>query len=516
MSQQIENQTEKEENSSQKWLALIAIIMGTFVSVLNNSLINVALPELVTVFGSTTEVIQWVLTGFMLSSAVVIPLSGYLGDRFGYKKVFTGSLIAFVLGSLLCGFAWNDTSIIIFRVIQGIGGGLIMPVGMAIIYMIIPRQQIGMALGIWGIAAMVAPAIGPTLSGYLIEYFSWRLLFFMNVPVGIFAIVFVIFLLKETPLKENLKFDFPGAILSVIGFGTLLYALSKGQSEGWDSFMIVSFLIIAVFSLALLIWVELGTDQPVLDVRFFKNPVFAISTLTSGLVMMGMFGGVFLTPLYLQNIQGLTPIDTGLLLMPQSIAMAFMMPISGKLFDKFGVVPLGLVGISLMGVTTYELHMLTQQTPNHWLNVLLTIRGVGIGLCMMPLTTVGMATIAKEHVGRASSVSNVIRQVMASFGIAILTTIMTQRQNYHIAHLNETVSNTNIWATDLISSLTGLYAQYGIDMGTGSGVAVQIIGGLLAKEAAVRAIADTFVASAVPIFMCLPLLFLMRKRKESV
>ncbi|MGC5327510.1 DHA2 family efflux MFS transporter permease subunit [Brevibacillus sp. SYSU BS000544] len=516
MSQQVENQTVKEENSSQKWLALIAIIMGTFVSVLNNSLINVALPELVTVFGSTTEVIQWVLTGFMLASAVVIPLSGYLGDRFGYKKVFLGSLIAFVLGSLLCGFAWNDTSIIIFRIVQGVGGGLIMPVGMAIIYMLIPRHQIGMALGIWGVAAMVAPAVGPTLSGYLIEYFSWRLLFFMNVPVGIISVIFGMILLKETPIKENLKFDFPGAILSIIGFGTLLYALSKGQSEGWDSFMIVSFLIVAFFSLVLLVIVELGTDQPVLDVRFFKNPIFAISTLTSGLVMIGMFGGVFLVPLYLQNIQGLTPIDTGLLLMPQSIAMAFMMPISGKLFDKFGVVPLGLVGISILGITTYELHMLTQQTPNHWLNTILTIRGLGIGLCMMPLTTVGMATIAKEQVGRASSVSNVIRQVMASFGIAILTTIMTQRQNYHVAQINDSVTSTNIWATDFISTLTGLYGQYGVDAITGRGFASQILGGLIVKEAAVRAIADTFVASAIPVFLCLPLLFLLRKRKESV
>lgn len=507
----------REESASYKWVALISVILGAFVAILNQSLINVALPKLVAVFGSTTQDIQWVLTGYMLASAIVIPASGFLGDKYGYKKVLIASLVLFTFGSLLCGLAWSDSSLIAFRVFSGLSGGFIMPISMAIIYMIMPREQVGVALGLWGIAAMVAPAVGPTLSGYIIQYFSWRLLFFISIPVGIFAIIMCSMLLKETPKKENMIFDKTGAVLSVIMFGTLLLALSKGQSEGWTSFYIVSLLFTAFFSFLLLLWVESGKEQPLLDFNFFKNPVFSLSTLTSSLVMMGMFGGVFLTPIYLQNIQGLSAIDTGLLMMPQSIAMAVMMPISGKLFDKYGVVPLGLIGVSIMAVTTYELHLLTVDTPNDWLNIVLTIRGIGIGMCMMPLTTAGMNAIPRHLVGKASSLSNVMRQVAGSFGIAILTTIMSQRQTYHGTTISENLTITSDTGSQVIQSISSLYVQGGIDAATASGGASYVLAGLIQKEAAARAIADTFLISAIPLFITVPLIlfFIQKKKKDS-
>ena len=512
MSQAVEEKRTGENGSF--WVTLLAIILGTFVAVLNNSLINVALPKLVNVFGSTTQDIQWVLTAYMLASAVVIPMSGSLGEKFGYKRMFILSLWVFTTCSALCGLAWSDSSLIAFRIFQGVSGGFIMPIGMAMIYMIVPRQQIGMALGLWGIAAMVAPAIGPTLSGYLIEYFSWRVLFFICVPVGVFAAIISGFLLKETPKKPDLPFDVPGAVLSVIAFGTLLLALTKGQSEGWDSLYIVSLFFICFFSLVLLVWVELGKAQPLIDFRLFKNPIFSLSTFTSGLVMMGMFGGVFLTPLYLQNIQGMTPVETGLLLMPQSIAMALMMPISGKLFDKFGVGPIGLVGLTLMGTMTYELHRLGVDTPNRWLDMILTIRGIGIGLCMMPLTTVGMNAIPKEMVGKASSISNLFRQVMGSLGIAILTAIMTSQQTLHVSMITESVSVTSTVAQQTITSLSGIYTQGGVDSATAQGGALTVIAGYIQKEAAVRAIADTFLISSIPILGSIPFIYFLRKRRK--
>lgn len=512
---QTEAQTNPGEESGNKWLALIAVILGAFVAVLNNSLINIALPKLTAIFGSTTEKMQWVLTGYMLASAVVIPMSGYMGDRFGYKKVFIFTLGFFTMSSAFCGMAWNDSSLIAFRIVQGLSGGFIMPLSMSIIYMIMPRAQIGMALGLWGIAAMAAPALGPTLSGYIVEYFTWRILFFMIVPIGIFALFMMSIMLKETPKKEGLQFDLPGAVLSVIMFGTLLLALSKGQSEGWTSFYIVGLLFTAAASGMLLVWVETGKESPMLDLRFLKNPIFALSTLTSGLVSIGMFGGIFLTPIYLQNIQGLSALDTGLLLMPQSIAMALMMPVSGKLFDKFGVVPLAFTGLSILAVTTYGLHMLTGDTPNGWLRTVLTIRGLGIGLCMMPLTTAGMNVIPKMQVGRASSLSNVLRQVMGSLGIAVLTTIMTQRQVFHASRISESVvigSNSVSQAIDTISK--GL-AQFGADMGTAQSGATVMLAGMIQKEALIRAIADTFIVSSFPLFATIPLIFFFAQKKEK-
>ncbi|UFJ39003.1 DHA2 family efflux MFS transporter permease subunit [Brevibacillus humidisoli] len=498
------------QSDGYKWIALIAIILGTFVTVLNNSLINVALPKLVTVFESTMDTIQWVLTGYMLASAVVIPMSAICAERFGYKKVYLLTLALFTLCSLLCGLAWSDTTLILFRIIQGLSGGFIMPIGMAMIYMIMPRQQIGMALGLWGIAAMVAPAVGPTLSGFIIEYFNWRLLFFMNVPIGVFAVVMAWLLLRETE-KKPIPFDLPGAVLSVVGFGTLLLALSKGQSEGWDSLYIVMLFAISAFSLILLIWVETGRKNPLMELSLFRIPAFTISTIASGMVMLGMFGGIFLTPIFLQNIQGLTALQTGLVLMPQSIAMALMMPFSGRLFDRFGVLPLGLIGLSMMGITTFELHRLTVDTPNEWLDMVLVVRGIGIGLCMMPLTTAGMTAVPSAMAGRASSLSNVFRQVMGSLGIAVLTTIMSSRQSFHTASISEHVSLTSDTAQQTIQMLSGMAGQ-SMNTSSASSVALQIIGGLVQKEAAVRAIADTFLLSSIPIFASLPLVFFLRRR----
>ncbi|GAX92034.1 DHA2 family efflux MFS transporter permease subunit [Effusibacillus lacus] len=497
-------------NGGNQWLALLAVIAGAFVAILNNSLINVALPKLMAVFGSTTDTIQWVLTGYMLASGVIIPLSGYVGDRFGYKTSLVLSLTAFVLGSLLCSLAWNDSSLIAFRIVQGLGGGIIMPLSMAIIYKVMPPKQIGLALGLWGIAAMVAPAVGPTLSGYLVEYFSWRILFALNVPVGILSIMLVLALLKETDTRENLHFDRWGFLLFTIAAGSLLLALSQGQKEGWSSLYIVTLFFVSFFSFVFLIWLETGKKNPLLDLSLFGNLRFTISTLSSSLVMIGMFGGIFLTPLYLQNIQGLSAVQTGLILMPQAIAMGIMMPIAGRLFDRYGVLPLGLTGLTIVGITTYELHNLTVDTPNRWLDMVLTIRGIGIGLCMMPLTTAGMNAVEKHRIGQASGLGNVVRQIAGSFGIAVLTAIMQQRQTFHSARINEDVSLASDAALQAQAMLTVHFTQSGLDMASAKASAMAVLSGMIQKEAAVRAIADTFMLSAIPFFLAIPMLYFLR------
>lgn len=507
--------TKAQESGAYKWIALLAIVIGTFAAVLNNSLLNVALPKLTSVMGSTTDTMQWVLTGYMLASAIMIPFSGYAGDRFGYKKVFIGSLMAFTVGTVLCSIAWSDTTLILFRILQGLGGGLIMPVGMTVIYTLIPRNQIGMALGLWGISAMIAPAIGPTLSGFIVEHYSWRVLFILNIPVGIIAVFMGMILLKETPKKPGVTLDRAGAVLSVIAFGTLLLALSKGQAEGWTSFYIVSLFFVAFFSLVLLVWVELGQEDPLLEVRLFANPIFTLSVVVSCLVTVGMFGGIFLMPIYLQNIQGLSAVQTGLLLLPQSVAMAIMMPISGKLFDKVGIVPIGLIGLTIIGITTYELHNLAIETPNHWLNVLLTIRGIGIGFCMQPLSTVGLNAVPPKLIGQASPLSNVTRQVVGSMAIAVFTVIMSQRTSFHAAAIIDTVSLTNDQAIQTMSMLTGVFTQGGLDYTSAQGMAASTLIGLISKEAMVRAIADTFLVSSIPVFVCIPLILLFVKRKQK-
>jgi len=496
------------------WLALCAVILGTFVTVLNNSLINVAIPEMTNVFGSTTDMMQWVLTGYSLAAAIVIPLSGFLGDRFGTKKLFIISLAGFTITSVLCGLAWSDISLIAFRVLQGISGGVLSPLSMTIIYGIVPKNKIGTALGIWGIAAMAAPAVGPTVSGYLIDFFSWRWLFFISVPFGIFAVTAGIFLLKESTLKQA-SFDLGGAVLSVIFFSTLLLALGQGNKEGWTSLYIVGLLFVSFFSLLLLIWVEAGAEDPLLDLQLFKNPVFTLSVICGGLVMAGLMGGSFLVPLYLQNVQGLTPIDTGIIMIPQGVLMALMMPLSGRLFDKLGVVPVAIAGLLLMSTTTYELQHLAINTPVPWLTVILALRGMGIGLCMMPITTAGMNSIPKELIGRGSSLSNVLRQVAGTMSIAIFTTLMTNRQIFHVRNIADGIPADSYLATQALSQISSALAQMGTDAATATGGASAVLVGIIQKEALNSAIADTFLISAIPLFICIPCVFLFIKRRTA-
>jgi len=491
--------------SKERWFAFWSIVLGTFVAVLNNSLINVAIPQLTTDLGSTTTRIQWVITGYTLASGIIVPITGFMEQRIGYKKFMILALSVFTIGTLICAFAWNDMSLIAARILAGLGGGLIMPLSMTIVYKIMLREQIGFAVGLWGIAAMAAPAIGPTLSGYLIEWFNWRFLFIACVPIALFAILMIFLLIKEPPKNQPIKFDLIGFLLSATCAGTLLYALSNGASSGWTSFKIVGLLFIAFWSLVFLIFVERGKDNAVIDISLFKNYKFTISVVASSFVMMGMMGGTFLAPLFLQNIQSYSAISTGLILLPQAVAMALMMPIAGKLVDKIGIVPLCLFGLTLTSVMTYHLHTLTPQTSRLWFETVMVVRGMGIGLCLMPLSTVGMNAIAEEvsaaKVSSASAASNLIRTLAGSMAIAIFTFIMQNRTALHSQHIAESVTAEggqylqSVLGSSWLSSTTGL----------------------ISLDAASRGIADTFLLSSIPLFCCLPLmlLFISRKKKKK-
>ncbi|MDN4617516.1 DHA2 family efflux MFS transporter permease subunit [Paenibacillus sp. PsM32] len=488
------------DSPRERWLAFIAIILGAFVAILNNSLINVAIPQLTTDLGSTTSRIQWVITGYTLASGIIVPITGFMEQRIGYKKFLIAALSVFTLGTAFCIFAWSDSSLIAARILAGLGGGVIMPLSMTIVYKIMPREQIGMALGIWGVAAMAAPAIGPTLSGYLIEWFNWRFLFIVCIPVALFAILMVIVLIKEPPKGAIVKFDLAGFLLAATCAGTLLYALSSGSSDGWSSFKIVGLFFVAFWSLVFLIFVESGKDNPVIDISLFKNYKFTISVITSSFVMMGLYGGTFLSPLFLQNIQSVSPVHTGIILLPQAIAMAVMMPIAGKLFDKIGIVPIALFGLTLTSIMTYHLHTLTPDTSHLWLQVVLMFRGMGIGICMMPLSTVGMNAVAPEKVGKASTASNLVRTIAGSMAIAILTFLMQSRTALHSQQISESITLDG--AQTLQATLGSSWAS--------------ITSGLITLDAYSRGIADTFLVSSIPLFCSIPFIFLFISRRKGV
>jgi EmrB/QacA subfamily drug resistance transporter len=497
------------------WLPLFVIVVGAFAAMLNNSSLNVAIPKFMDIFGVNASKIQWVLTAYMLTSGIVIPVTGYLGDRFGIKKIFVISLSVFTLGSILCSLSWNANSMIFFRIIQGIGGGAIMPTSMAIVYRIVPREKIGTALGVWGMSAIMAPAIGPTLGGYIIGHFDWRFLFIMNIPISIFGITLSALLLKEGPSQPGLILDKWGFITSTVGFFTLLLALSEGPKEGWTSFYVVMLFIISFYALFLFVLIELFNPEPMIDLRLLKNITFLMSIIITGLITIGLFGGIFLIPLFVQNLMGLTPYQTGLILMPAALATGLMMPISGYLFDRIGAKPLGIAGITLTAFCTWELQHLSAATSKEYIVWLMLIRAIGMGMCMMPITTAGMNTVSKQLIGRASSLNNVCRQVFASFGIAILTAILQNRQIFHYNHLADSVSVASPSLQVNLNNLTSPFYGYAGNMAS-DGQVLYLLYEAVQKQALVFAMDDTFLVAAVFLFVALPLTLFLHKPSTNI
>ncbi|HOV78663.1 MAG TPA: DHA2 family efflux MFS transporter permease subunit [Bacillota bacterium] len=495
------------------WLPLLVVVVGAFSAILNNSSINVALPKLMAIFGVTADEIQWVLTAYMLVSGMIIPVTGFVTDQFGAKRVYLASMAVFAFGSVLCSIAWSNGTMIAARVIQGIGGGATMPVSMAIVYSVVPREKIGTALGVWGMAAVCAPAIGPTLGGYVIDHFSWHFLFTMNIPAGIVGILLSHLLLPEIPPRRGTKLDTWGFTLSTAGCFSLLLALSQGHNKGWSSFYIVTLFIISFFLLLLFVLVEITHEQPMLNLRLFKNTIFSISVFAGSLITIGLYGGVFLIPLFAQNLMLLTPYQTGLLLMPSALATAVIMPVSGLLFDRFGAKGLAVAGLSAIILGTWNLSKINLSTSNADIILNTTLRSVGIALAIMPITTAGMNTVPVNLIARASALSNVIRQVAASFGIAMLTAIMQNRQAFHYGALSESVSidSAAYYSAGAIQAFLANAGASGTSIS-----AVSVLGGIVAKESIVRAIDDTFLVAALFIVFALPFsAFLGKTRTED-
>jgi len=489
--------------------ALLTLVVGGFMAILDGSIVNVALPKMMSIFGVTADEVQWVMTAYLLASGVVVPVTGYLGDRFGMKSMYIFSLVSFTIGSLICGLAWSNNSLVAARVIQAIGGGMIMPVSMSMIYLIVPREKIGMALGVWGIAAMAAPSVGPTLGGYLVDHFSWQLIFTINIPVGLAATFLSVALLHETPRRTDLKPDIPGIVLSAAACFALLLALSEGQDKGWTSLYIVNLFIFAGFTAILFIIWELNTPEPLVDIRLLKNTTFAISLVCLSIVTIGMFSAIFMIPLFAQSIQGYTPMQTGLMMMPMALVMGVMMPISGRLFDKIGATPLCLIGLTIAAITTYHLRTITYDISFRQMQWLLVERSLGLGLCMMPLTTAGMNTIPHFLIARASALSNLIRQVSASFGIAFLTYVMLQRQQSHVAWLGDALNWFSPAAVGAFRQIQSLLAQ----TGAGEAGATAVLYSIVRREAFISGIADAFIVSSLIICLAIPLVFFLSKKR---
>lgn len=500
------------EGHMQHWLAPVLVaLIGAFMSILDSSIVNVAVPTIMNVFNAGPSDVQWVSTIYLLAMGVVVPLSGWLGDRFGFKRLYMASLALFVLGSLICGLSWDLNSLILARVFQAMGGGMIMPTMMAMIYRIVPRDKIGGGMAIFGISLMVGPAIGPTLGGYLVEYVNWRWIFTINLPIGVVGILLAWFVLPDFQSKHPGKLDFGGAFSAAVTLFCILLALSKGEEWGWTDERIVLLFAVSFFALVLFIYIELTVKNPLLELRVFKYRSFTMANLLVVVTTVGMYAGIFYLPLFLQSVRGLGAMQTGLLLMPGALASGLMMSITGRLYDKIGPRPLVLFGVFMLGILTFQFHNLNLRTATTTIVVWATLRGMVMAFANMPAQTAALSDVPTELVGRASAISNIIRNVAGSLGLAALTSILTSRQALHGARLAWTLVPSDPIVASTVSRI-------GRALGGGAkghGMALAYLKGMVSRTSFIDGIDDVFVAAAVFTFVALIPAFFLRRGTVS-
>lgn len=423
-------------NGYYRWTVLGIIMLGTFMAILDSSIVNVALPHMMSAFGVNRDKIEWVVTAFMLATAVAMTLSGWLAGRMGYKTLYLGSLFVFTVGSALCAVAWNYNTMIAARVIQAVGGGAIQPIGMAIMADLFKPYERGRALGIWGMGVMVGPTIGPTLGGYLTDEFSWRSIFSINIPFGIITILFGLLIMKSdsAPRQRN-PFDFFGFFFLSIALISGLIALSNGQEKGWDSNYILTCSVIAVVGLTFFIVIEASVAHPLLDLKLFLVRNFTLSMLLAIFRSVGLFGGLFLLPLFLENLVGYTTIQAGLWMMPGAVTVGIMMPIAGKLTDRYSYRALVTVGSVLTGVSLIMYGYLDPLSSAAGIIGPQIIRGIGLALMMTPLLTAALNAVPPETMAMTSSFLNVAQRFGGAFGIAVLNTFVTNSTHVHAVRL---------------------------------------------------------------------------------
>lgn len=419
-----------ETNSVQKKppYGMIAILfIGAFVAILNETLLNVALPAIMEEFDVNATAVQWLSTGYMLINGILIPASAYFIQRFSDKRLFITAMLLFTLGTLLASLAPAFSVLLGARMVQAAGSAIMMPLLMNVMLTAFPVEKRGAAMGMFGLVMITAPAIGPTLSGWLIEHYSWRMLFDIVLPIAVITLIFAVIKLKDVTAQRKIKLDFVSLVLSSIGFGGLLYGFSSAGEKGWDSPYVYGTIIIGAIALITFVLRQFRTDEPMLEFRVYKYPMFALSSIISIVISVAMFSSMILLPIYVQTIRGITPLDSGLLMLPGAIVMGIMSPITGKLFDKYGARVLAVIGLSITVVTSYFFSKIGLDTAYSTLVLLYTFRMFGMSMVMMPVMTNGLNQLPAINNPHGTAINNTLQQVSGAIGSALLITVMQNR-----------------------------------------------------------------------------------------
>ncbi len=431
----MKNNNSSVQSSIKKGPILFVMILGAFLATLNQTVMTVAIPELIGEFNISAATAQWLTTGYMLVNGVLIPITAYLMQRFSTRQLFQASMWIFLAGTIVSAIASDFPTLLTGRMIQAAGAGIIMPLLTNVILTIFPPAKRGAAMGMVGLAIIFAPAIGPVIAGYILESYAWETMFYVMIPLAIIVIVCGLIYLKNVSERIITKFDLLSIVFSTVGFGALLYGFSRAGSEGWSSPEVITTMVAGLVALALFTWRQLTSKNPLLDLRAFKYNMFTLTTVINIAVTMVMYADMMLLPLYLQNARGYSALESGLLMLPGAIVMGILMPITGKLFDRFGAKWLAIIGLIITIVTSIGFINLTDSTSFSYLILMSTGRRIGMALLLMPVQTAGLNQLPSRLNAHGTAISNTIRQVAGAVGTSLLVTIMTSRTQSHLTDL---------------------------------------------------------------------------------
>lgn len=408
-----------------KFPIVAVLLAGAFVAILNQLLLATAIPHIMADLNLTENTAQWVTTIFMLVNGIMIPITAFLVETFTTRRLFLTAMSIFAVGTLICALSPDFAVLMVGRVIQAAGAGIMLPLMMTIFLLIFPIEKRGAAMGMVGLVISFAPAIGPTLSGWVVQHYPWRYLFYIILPFAIIDIIVAYFVMKNVTTRTFPKVDYLSIVLSTLGFGGLLYGVSSAGNYGWTSFYVILSLVVGAFSLTTFILRQFKLKQPILEFRVFKYNVFTITTVIGMIAFIGLIGAETMLPIYMQNMAGFTAIESGIMIMPGALLMGFMSPVTGRIFDKIGARWLVITGLSIVTVTSFLFTDLSASTSLTYLTIVFAIRMFGISMVMMPATTAGLNQLPNKLIPHGTAMNNTMRQVAASIGTAILITIMT-------------------------------------------------------------------------------------------
>lgn len=450
----------KDKKKVNNGILLAILIFGCFLSTLNQTLLNIALSNLMDVFHVTATTVQWISTGFMLVNGILIPITAYLMKRFTTRQLFLSAMLFLLIGSIICAVAPNFSVLLAGRMIQAAGAGIIMPLMMSVVLTIFPVEKRGSAMGLLGLAIIFAPAIGPTLSGFVIQYHSWRWLFIGLIPLVLIVILLAYKYLVNVSETSKSKLDVVSVLLSTFGFGFILYGFSSAGSRGWDDLFVIFTLVIGIVVTALFCIRQLKADDPLLNLSVFKHKVFTLTSVINVLITMMMYADMILLPIYLQKGRGFTAFDAGLLLLPGALVNAFMSPVTGKLYDRFGAKPLFIIGLLFIIPSMWAVTDLSVTTTYMFLMIRTICLRIGLSFITMPLNTAGLNALPKQLGMHGSAVNNTVRQIAGAIGTAVVITIYTAQATSHAATVMQSNPSTTPELLKTLASILGASDAY--------------------------------------------------------